>query len=366
MITVAIFIGGHDFNITILKDEKVLAILQEDRFSRIKYDTSLPLISLEKVAQYTKVIDNLIISCRFPFYKNQIKSYFKKTKIKIHNTIIPPPSFHHIFHASSGFYGSKFKKATCICIDGFGGKVELPNTKEQNGYYTSTIFSKSTSSSEFIQEYGNLFYNPNLTDPFFEFELDNNIEINYNLDIGMIYQSVTSYVGFGELEEGKTMGLSSYGSTNNNIPPILYENTIRGNMNLFRGDRTIDLRSYPILKDKSNFKLNVDLAYATQKALEKTFIYRVKQAIKLSPSKNIVFSGGCALNVVGNYIVKKEFPNINFYFDPIGNDSGQSYGAAKYYYYKLTNSTKLEPLKNLYQGISYSKKNLLNSIKKYV
>ena len=36
-ITVAIFTGGHDFNITILKNEKVLAILQEERFSKIKY-----------------------------------------------------------------------------------------------------------------------------------------------------------------------------------------------------------------------------------------------------------------------------------------------------------------------------------------
>ena len=365
MITVAIFIGGHDWNITILDDEKVLAIIQEDRISKVKNDTSFPLLSLEKIPQYVKVIDNLIIAHSSP-YKEIITNYFKKLRIKVHNIIISPDSLHHRFHASSGFYGSGFNEATCICIDGFGGYEKLKTPKNQLGYYTSTIFSKSSTSSEFIQEYGNIFYNPDLFDPCFEFELDNNTEINHSFDIGMIYDSISLYAGFHHLEAGKTMGLSSYGSTNNDIPPILHENTIKGNMNLFRGDRTIDIKSYPILKDKSNFKLVADLAYATQKALEKTFIYRVKQAIKLSPSKNIVFSGGTALNVVGNYIVKKEFPNINFYFDPIGNDSGQSYGAAKYYYYKLTNSTKLNSLKNLYQGISYSKEDLLNSIKKYV
>jgi carbamoyltransferase len=367
MITVAIFIGGHDWSITILDDEKVLAIIQEDRISKIKHDTLFPLISLEKVPQYTKVIDNLIICPPSP-YEEIITNYFKKLKIKVYNIIIPPLSSHHIFHASSGYYGSGFKEAVCISIDGYGGAEKLPTTRSNIGYYTTTIFSKSNTSSEFVQEYGNMIYNPNYEDPFNNYNpsLKDNIDINHNLDIGVMYGTITRYLGFKHLEAGKTMGLSSYGSINNQLPPIFYNDTILGNMNLFKGDFLIDIKNNPILQDNSNFKIMVDISYSIQKSLEKVFIYRVNQALKLFPTKNIVFSGGCALNVVGNYVVKKEFPDINFYFDPIGTDSGQSYGAAKYYYHKLTNSLKQEPLKHLYHGPRYSKEDLLNSIKKYV
>ena len=212
MITVAIFIGGHDWNITILEDEKVLAILQEERFSKIKYDSLFPLLSLEKISQYTKIIDNLIISPSKP-YEEVIINYFKKIKIKVNNIIIPPPSYHHTFHASSGFYGSGFKEATCICIDAYGGYEYLPQSQtHQLGYYTSTIFSKSLKSPDFILGYGNLYYNPTILDSYFGFEFNDNIELNHNLDIGMIYSSICMYAGFNNREAGKIMGLSSYGS----------------------------------------------------------------------------------------------------------------------------------------------------------
>lgn len=365
-ITVAIFAGGHDFNITILKNGKVLAILQEERFSKIKYDYLFPLLSLEKISQYTKIIDNLVIISSPP-YREIIINYFKKIKTKINNIITPSPSYHHLFHASSGFYGSGFKEATCICIDAYGGYEYLPKSQtRQLGYYTSTIFSKHLNSPNFTLKYANLYYNPIIEDPYYEFKFSDNIELNRNLDIGMIYSSICLYAGFSNREAGKIMGLSSYGSFNNQLPPILYKDTILGNMNLFKGDRIVDIKSNPILKDNTNFKLLADISYSTQKSLEKTFIYRINQALSINPScNNIVFSGGCALNVVGNYIVKKHFPDINFYFDPIGTDIGQSYGAAKYYYYLTTKSTKLMPLKNLYLGYKYSKKSLLNSIKKY-
>ena len=54
---------------------------------------------------------------------------------------------------------------------------------------------------------------------------------------------------------------------------------------------------------------------------------RVKQVLKLKPNtKNIVFSGGCAMNICANTVICEEFPDINFFVDPIPGDAGQSLG----------------------------------------
>jgi carbamoyltransferase len=366
MITVAIHVGNHDRNITILDNEKLLAIIQEDRISRIKYDSSFPLVSLDKILDYTKVIDNLIIvntsnsSSSYEF----IISYLKKKFILIHNVIVSPKENHHIFHAASSFYQSGFKDATCITIDSFGGSTPIPDTQNQVCFDTTNIYNIEFPNT-FIRKYRNLYYNPFIFDKVFSFDSIPNSTLNSSLDIGMIYDSITTHLGFNNLDSGKVMGLSSYGKINSKLPSILYEESIYGNMNLFNNDAVLNIELNPNLKNL-NPQDAQDLAYSVQKALEKVFIYRIKQALTLSPSKNIVISGGCSLNVVNNYKLEKEFPDINFYFDPIGNDSGQSYGAAKYYYYQLTNSTTLEPLKHLYHGPKYNKENLLNSIKKYV
>jgi len=56
----------------------------------------------------------------------------------------------------------------------------------------------------------------------------------------------------------------------------------------------------------------------------------VKGCLELSKSKNIILSGGCALNCVNNFKLVKEFPDLNFFVDPIPGDEGTAIGVAKY------------------------------------
>ncbi len=77
-ITVSISIPGHDRSITILEDQKVKAILQEDRFSRIKNDTGKFLICLEKLTQLVDKIDHLIIYNTLEQDASYISNYLTK------------------------------------------------------------------------------------------------------------------------------------------------------------------------------------------------------------------------------------------------------------------------------------------------
>ena len=54
----------------------------------------------------------------------------------------------------------------------------------------------------------------------------------------------------------------------------------------------------------------------------------LKKAFSYSDCKNVVLSGGYSLNCVNNYHYVKEFPDYNFFVDPVAHDGGTAIGAA--------------------------------------
>ena len=144
------------------------------------------------------------------------------------------------------------------------------------------------------------------------------------------------------------MGLSAYGSSNN-LPPILIPNTLLTNNNLFTACRQIDFETNPELLEH-NDSTNKNMAYNVQRALEEMFVDKVTKALTFASSDNIILSGGCALNILGNSKVKRAFGKYNIYAEPIGTDSAQSLGAAYFYYKKINPNAKFKKLDNLYYG----------------
>ena len=142
------------------------------------------------------------------------------------------------------------------------------------------------------------------------------------------------------------MGLSAYGKYNKDLPRLIMDNGM-ANMNVFYSDKFLNTTNHPELRNCNR----EDLAWAIQKAMEYILILRVKQILKLKPdTKNIVFSGGCAMNICANTVMCEEFPDINFFIDPIAGDAGQSLGAAKYFYHQITQSMKKNPSTSVYYG----------------
>jgi carbamoyltransferase len=74
--------------------------------------------------------------------------------------------------------------------------------------------------------------------------------------------------------------------------------------------------------------------------IQKDWEDRAVELVKIASKKcsNIVLTGGCFLNVVVNYKLLKEFPDLNFYVDPISFDGGTAIGAA----YILHNNPKIK------------------------
>ena len=109
-----------------------------------------------------------------------------------------------------------------------------------------------------------------------------------------------------------------------------------------------------------------DIAYKIQQDSQKEIAKLVEKSIQFNNCSNVTISGGFGLNCVNNYFLKKKFPNINFYFEPISHDGGTAIGAAYWRWKELNPNFKFKPLKSLYLGPQYSKEQLLEGIKKYV
>lgn len=100
-----------------------------------------------------------------------------------------------------------------------------------------------------------------------------------------------------------------------------------------------------------------DFAYAIQTQSQAMVLDLIRYAVKISGKKNVVLSGGYALNCVANYwyLEQLEGEGINLFVEPVSNDAGTALGAAMLMHRRLTQDETInEPLKNLYTGFQYN------------
>ena len=340
----------HDASITIMEDGKVIAHLLEERHKNMKHATD-PLVALSKVKDYVNRIDLVSFTHLFPeHYSPQI--YL--TQLKYLSGIKVPmqcPQFmdvrghqqhecHHDLHAICAFRNSGFYDATVIVIDGAGTKHWYG--KENQTIYevfdgSVTTLEKTVCGRGHFQIENTPVLSPvdgdnKLVNPSEE-EVPEYLNSISNVGAGFAYASVTEWLGWHGLDCGKTMGLSTYGKLNDNIPCLL-DSIHGGNANFVPvtfGSKGIVSANLIGISDelKEDQEFRQDLAYRIQKDYEDYLIATCERALSKSRSKNLVLSGGCALNCVANYKLLKSLPkDINLYVEPVSDDSGVSMGGA--------------------------------------
>jgi carbamoyltransferase len=99
-----------------------------------------------------------------------------------------------------------------------------------------------------------------------------------------------------------------------------------------------------------------NLAWHVQEESKNLVVSLIKYATDITGKRNVVIAGGYGLNCVSNYQYLKEFPNLNFYVDPVSHDGGTAIGYAKYAWYKYLKDNQLkytkDSLNTLYLGPS--------------
>jgi carbamoyltransferase len=98
-----------------------------------------------------------------------------------------------------------------------------------------------------------------------------------------------------------------------------------------------------------------DLAYAVQTETQDQVLDLILKAVEVSGNKNVVLSGGYALNCVANYyyLTKLKEQGINLYVEPVSNDGGTAMGVALLGFHSITQSSEKYNDREIYLGFSY-------------
>jgi len=396
----------HDSSIALFRDDELIFFIASERETRKKHDTEVGLKTLKQITNITKKIDLLILG---GLTKNAIiwNNVLKSNGCIIDKIVDLPPErpvhffdkqnvmqfSHHDIHAISGFYMSDFNEAICLVIDGMGSTSIVTNAKKSAAislfettsiieisenysltnlykqFFNFPLLSKENDYGYYSSTYGGI-SSDNLKRSLKKDYPDVTVDISNHFDIGQIYGSVTRFLSFDENGCGKTMGLSGYGNPENKLPKILIGDTCITDNNLLKLNREIDCKVYPELESQISEQQKADFAFNVQRALEKIFLKHAEFIYKKSKIRNLVISGGCALNILGISAIKRSFPEFNIFVDPIAMDATQAIGTGIHLYNHIRRqqgSIKKETKFNsIYLGPEYNLETTESKIRSFI
>jgi predicted NodU family carbamoyl transferase len=299
---------SHDFSICIYENKQIKNLWYEERYNFKKWyepdEKDTFFISLFKNINFKP--DLVVYSC----VQLNDTSILEKIILNIQTQLDNPPHYfnkhhHHIYHALSGFYFSKFNEAMCIIIDG-NGSMPFDDLYQE----IESIF--YVNSKKIFKLY------QHLTNKRF-IKISSDIE-NYSNYTHKEYKNGVEYVFSSKASGGLAF----------NRACILAE-MINGT----NAGKLMGLSSYAYCKDK--YTLDYNKVRIAKEVQEKTFnetCMLIEKAYDYKKIKNFVLSGGYFLNCSNNFKYVKKYPEINFFVDPIANDGGTSIGACIYNDYK--------------------------------
>lgn len=320
-------IGGsnHDYSACLVKDGEIVCMIDDERITRKKYGIGLG-VELAKGFSRKYCLDVAGIN-------------LDEVELIVSNDIINKTIYHrlesnvqlinhHMSHAAAAFYPSEWNEAAILIVDGVGSKALIGGQTE---YETVTFAHGKGSDIRVLQKQ----YGKNLSDTDY---VENSI--------GIFYALITEVIGFGEHEEGKTMGLAPYGTDR------LYKEIKKYFKYSGQGKIEMTARNIEDLKDlkkmvdqeidaEACFSLKADIAWAGQKILEDTMLELCDYLYQLSGCKNLCIGGGTALNSVANYKIYKKSKFKQIYVMPATADNGTAMGAALYGYYNIKGMPRL-------------------------
>jgi carbamoyltransferase len=375
-----------DSSAAIVRDGRLVAAAEEERFRRLKHWAGFPTFAIEYCLREAGVtlgdVDHVAIN------QNSLANIGPKIRYLISNVssaalalerfsnrqqrqrvpelmskAFPTQQFrgafhrveHHLAHLSSAFHVSPFEEAVAVSIDGFGD-------------FASTAW--GVGRGERVAVDGRVLFPHSL---------------------GIFYQALTQYLGFPNYgDEYKVMGLAPYGS------PSLVEE-MKKIVKLRPGGRfVLDLSYFSHHRQSNSFQWNdrqpmyadlftsaleelfgprrmsndqvekrhFDVAYATQAVYEETTFHLLNELQRSSGLTDIALAGGCANNSVANGKIRRKTRFRRVYVQAAAGDAGGAIGAAISIWHKLGGSRRFE-MDHAYWGPSYAAEQIGDVIDKY-
>ncbi len=384
----------HDSAAAVIRDGKIIAAAQEERFTRKKHDDSFPINAVNFCIRYSGVNINdfdaiafydkpllkfeRLLETYYGFAPKGVVSFIKSMPVWIKEKIFLKRLLHeelekiegydkkkvkflfpehHLSHAASAYYSSSFNDAAILTIDGVGE------------WATASIGHGKGNSIEILKE------------------------LRFPHSVGLLYSAFTYFLGFKvNSGEYKLMGLAPYGNPDSpkvaeyieiikeKLVQIKDDGSIWLNQSYFNystGLRMVDdnlwqgLFGFKRRSEEDELQQeHCNLGYAIQQVIEEIVIKMAIEAKRLTNSDNLCMAGGVALNCVANgkLLAKNIFKNI--FIQPAAGDAGGALGAAQAAYYIYFGKERVvgseqDGMHGAYLGPEFSSLDIELDLKKY-
>jgi carbamoyltransferase len=364
-----------DSSACLLKNGRVIAAAEEERFRRIKHWAGFPreairwcldysgvtLADVEHVAVNQDAKANLghklvFLASKRPdlsLVLDRIRNKRERTGIgvtlmrELDSTFEGKLHFveHHLAHLGSAFLVSPFEEAVAVSIDGFGD-------------FASAAWGVGKGA------------NLNLDD-----------KIYFPHSLGIFYQALTQYLGFPHYgDEYKVMGLAPYGSPRfldllRKIVLLGSDGTFRLNLKYFRhasekidyewenGEPVVGTIYSPEMEallgpargeNDELTQTHRDIARSVQAIYEEAFFHLLNALHPRYGIDALTIAGGCAMNSVANGKVYSHSPFKKLYVQSAAGDAGGAIGAAAVVWGELHRGERVAAMDHAFWGPEFS------------
>ena len=335
----------HDSAAALLSDGRIVAAVEEERFSRKKHDARFPRRALEFCLEAAGIspaqVDRVVFYDK-PFLKFErlIETYlafaprgFRSFRMAIPvwlreklflkdlllgelKTLAPGVDWgprllfgeHHLSHAASAFFASPFDEAAVLVLDGVG---EWATTSLAVGRGNALSILR---------------------------------EIHFPHSLGLLYAAFTYYCGFKvNSGEYKLMGLAPYGkpryaaAIREHLIDVKADGSFRLELDYFdycTGLTMTNVRfdalfgGAPRKPDEPLDARHMDLAASIQCVTEEVLLALTRDVAARTGLRNLCLAGGVALNCVANGAILRDGRFERIWIQPAAGDAGGALGAA--------------------------------------
>ncbi|KAA0016080.1 carbamoyltransferase N-terminal domain-containing protein [Antrihabitans cavernicola] len=295
---------GHDASVAVVRGRKILFAAHSERYTRVKNDSTIAAGLVAEAKSYLggAKVDRMVFyerprdRLRRNVFAGQARgavNYAQNVSGLLWQCYKDdiPLSFvgHHEAHAAAGYFTSGYPDATVVVVDGVG-EWETLSVWRAEGRTLRRVHS-----------------------------------IEYPHSLGLLYSAFTERAGLKPNEdEYILMGMAAHGEplyadlienelvNTTNTPDLVLKRNIHRGLGKWR----VDLNDGPTL------------AASVQTVIERYLSRLMTWVAERFPSKNLVYSGGVALNCVANRMIRDLGVFDNIWILPNPGDAGSSLGAA--------------------------------------
>jgi carbamoyltransferase len=361
----------RDAAAALVRDGRVVAAVEEERFVRIKHVTALPVHAIRSCLEEAGVrldeVDAIAVPwkywvlgrraalalgsmvrsptlCRVKGQRSLERLSQEWTELaflsrKLQQVVGRPrcaPVFldHHVCHAASSFLVSPFERAAILVVD---GASESHTTMLGVGEGTRITVLK---------------------------------RINLPHSLGQFYAAMTSYLGFRpDHDEYIVMGLAAYGEPR--FARLLRERvlSLRPGGEFRLNHRLLDFHLARVgifvpelirllgpnrRRDEEITQRHKDIAASAQLVLEDTLLHLARYLKQETGAENLCLAGGVAFNCVANSRLSRELGFQQVYVQPAAGDAGTALGAALWLSARKGALQRREVMRAAYLGPQFS------------